>query len=145
LCEPGAKDERLVGSEGSSRETRAGRIAPCSAGSMPEVLTKHPDVVLEVLKAEGAQCGVGLRPKILKDCPQDKLCVLKGGELCVYGPTELGLMTQLTREEVCGAVPTPRAEGSFPHPAVGIGLAVAAVATVTAAATRARRRRGRAT
>ncbi|MBN9161883.1 MAG: hypothetical protein BGO98_35150 [Myxococcales bacterium 68-20] len=112
---------------------------------MPEVLTKHPDVVLEVLKAEGAQCGVGLRPKILKDCPQDKLCVLKGGELCVYGPTELGLMTQLTREEVCGAVPTPRAEGSFPHPAVGIGLAVAAVATVTAAATRARRRRGRAT
>ncbi len=115
---------------------------------MPELLTKHPDVVLEVLKAEGAHCGVGVRPKILKDCPEDKLCVFKGGELCVYGPTELGLMTQLTREEVCGAVPTPRAEGSLPVPAVGIGLAVAAVATVatvTAAATRARRRRGRAT
>ena len=111
---------------------------------MPEVLTKHPDVVLEVLKAEGAQCGVGIRPKILKDCPQDKLCVLKGGELCVYGPTELGLMTQLTREEVCGAVPMPRTEGSFPGPTLGIGLAFALVAGSTVAI-RARRRRGRAT
>lgn len=111
---------------------------------MPEVLTKHPDVVLEVLKAEGAHCGIGVRPKILKECPQDKLCMFKGGELCVYGSTELGLMTQLTREEVCGAVPTPRTEGSFPGPAVGIGVAFAVVAGVTVA-TRAHRRRGRPT
>ncbi|MDF2696677.1 MAG: sodC [Labilithrix sp.] len=107
---------------------------------MPEVLSKHPDVALQVLKEQGAQCGVGVRPKILKACPQEKFCVLKGGELCVYGPTELGLMTQLTRNEVCGPVPTPRSEASFGGPALGIGLAFVALAGVAVAA-RGRRRR----
>jgi hypothetical protein len=104
-----------------------------AAWSMPEVLSKHPDVALQVLKEQGAQCGVGVRPKILKACPQEKFCLLKGGELCVYGPTELGQMTQLSRNEVCGPVPTPRSEASFAGPAVGLGLGFVAVATAAVA------------
>src|SRR5687768_12887207 len=69
---------------------------------MPELLTKHPDAALQVLKSQGAQCGAAIKPKILTRCPPDKFCVLSGGELCVYGPEELGQMTQLSRGEVCG-------------------------------------------
>ncbi len=72
---------------------------------MPELLTKHPDVVLAVLKSQGAQCGPAQKPKILTRCPAEKFCTLQGGELCIYGPNELAQMTQLTQGEVCsGAV-----------------------------------------
>jgi len=86
---------------------------------MPELLTKHPDVALQVLKSQGAQCGAGIKPKILTSCPQEKFCTLQGGELCIYGPQELGLMSQLTRAEVCGHA-SPKAAVS---PAgAGVGL-----------------------
>jgi hypothetical protein len=36
---------------------------------MPEQLTKHPQVTLQVLQSAGAQCGVGAKQEILTACP----------------------------------------------------------------------------
>jgi hypothetical protein len=68
---------------------------------MPELLTKHPEIVKKVLASEGAQCGTGARPQILTKCPPEKFCKLAGGELCIYGPGELTSMSQLAPGEVC--------------------------------------------
>lgn len=108
---------------------------------MPELLTKDPDVVLELLKSQGAQCGVGIMPRTLTSCPQEKFCMLQDGELCVYGAQELGLMTQLTREDVCGPLPAPMGSTMPRGPSLGIGLAVAAVLGFAVATSRARRRK----
>lgn len=89
---------------------------------MPELLTKHPDVVLQVLKSQGAQCGAGTKPKILTRCPAEKFCTLQGGELCVYGPNEIAAMTQLSRAEVCGAPKASLTDGAVPN----VGLAAIA-------------------
>ncbi|MGE3547634.1 MAG: hypothetical protein AB7L28_27155, partial [Kofleriaceae bacterium] len=70
---------------------------------MPEILTKHPEIVKKVLVSEGAQCGAGSTPKILTKCPKEKFCTLAGGEICIYGPSELGEMNQLDRSDVCRA------------------------------------------
>jgi hypothetical protein len=77
---------------------------------MPEVVTKHPDVVKEVLQSAGAKCGVGAPQKILTKCPREQFCALPGGEVCVYAPSEVGEMTQLTRAELCAS----RSEGQAP-------------------------------
>ncbi|MDB4956673.1 MAG: hypothetical protein JWO36_4242 [Myxococcales bacterium] len=74
---------------------------------MPEILTKHPDIVIKVLESQGAQCGTGAKPKILTKCPPDKFCTLAGGELCVFGSRELGQMTQLTPTDVCKSSVAP--------------------------------------
>src|SRR5690348_14535601 len=100
------------------------RLDDCMAQGMPELLVKDPSVVIEVLRRQGAQCGAGITPRELQTCPQDRLCILQDGELCVYGARELGLMSELTREDVCGAVPELRAAM---FPVLGIGLTVAAV------------------
>lgn len=111
---------------------------------MPELLTAHPEVTLEVLKEQGARCGIGVRPTILKSCPPEKLCALHGGEVCVFGPTELGLMTQLTYDQVCGALPLPPPRSSASSPVVAIGLALVAVTSLTTASiVRFRRQRRR--
>lgn len=68
---------------------------------MPEVLTKHPDVVKQVLTSAGAQCGTGAPQKILTRCPRDQFCALPGGEICVYAVGQVGEMTQLSRAELC--------------------------------------------
>lgn len=68
---------------------------------MPEILSKHPELVIEVLERQGAACGDGVAPKILTSCPPEKFCSLAGGELCVFGPGELAAMTQLEQDEVC--------------------------------------------
>ena len=52
---------------------------------MPEQLTKHPEVTLQVLRSAGAQCGTGAPPTILKACPAERFCKLPGGDICVYG------------------------------------------------------------
>jgi hypothetical protein len=82
---------------------------------MPEVITKHPDVLREVLESAGARCGAGEPQKILVKCPEEKFCALPGGEICIYGPRELGRMTQLSREDVCEirAEAPPPARGSL--------------------------------
>jgi hypothetical protein len=104
---------------------------------MPEILTKHPGVVMKVLKSEGAQCGTGAQPKILTKCPPDKFCTLAGGELCVFGPDELGKMTQLAPTDVCKSsigstssleyVPSAPAATDTGHTATALPFAIAVV------------------
>jgi hypothetical protein len=66
---------------------------------MPEQLTKHPEVTLEVLRSSGAKCGVGAAQEILTQCPAERFCKLPGGELCVYGLPEASRMTQIAPAE----------------------------------------------
>lgn len=66
---------------------------------MPEQLSKHPEVTLQVLKSAGAQCGGGARQEILTACPADRFCKLPGGEICVYGLPQAGQMTQISAAE----------------------------------------------
>lgn len=66
---------------------------------MPEQLTKHPDVTLQVLKSAGAKCGEGLPQEILTACPAARFCKLPGGEVCIYGLPEAKTMTQIGTAE----------------------------------------------
>ena len=63
---------------------------------MPEQLTKHPEVTLQVLRSTGAKCGEGAKQEILTQCPAPRFCKLPGGELCVYGLADAPKMTQIT-------------------------------------------------
>ncbi len=71
---------------------------------MPEVLTKHPDVVIQVLESAGAKCGDGLPQKILTRCPKQAFCALPGGETCVYGVAQVSEMTQIEASELAARV-----------------------------------------
>lgn len=93
---------------------------------MPEQLTKHPEVTLQVLRSAGARCGEGVPQDILKACPSARFCKLPGGELCVYGLPEAGQMTQVAAAE-WRALFAPPAPGQVPAwLAGGTGLAVGA-------------------
>lgn len=83
---------------------------------MPEQLTKHPDVTLQVLRSGGAQCGAGQPQQILTACPPERFCKLPGGEICVYGLGEMGRMTQITAAEWRNAVATLPQAGQSPGP-----------------------------
>lgn len=84
---------------------------------MPEQLTKHPDVTLQVLRSAGAQCGTGAPQEILTACPAERFCKLPGGEICVYGLPEATRMTQITASDWQGLIravssPAPPASSS---------------------------------
>lgn len=66
---------------------------------MPEQLTKHPEVTLQVLRSAGAKCGDGAAREILTQCPAERFCKLPGGEICVYGLADAPRMTQITTSE----------------------------------------------
>ena len=66
---------------------------------MPEQLTKHPEVTLQVLRSAGAKCGEGASQSILTQCPAPRFCKLQGGEVCVYGLAEAPRMTQISATE----------------------------------------------
>src|SRR5687767_5911478 len=66
---------------------------------MPEQLTKHPEVTLQVLQSAGAQCASGAPQEILKTCPAASFCKLPGGEMCIYGLPQASAMTQVSRAE----------------------------------------------
>jgi hypothetical protein len=76
---------------------------------MPEQLSKHPEVTLEVLRSSGAACGTGAPQEILKACPAGRFCKLPGGELCVYGLPEAKQMTQITEAEWRAVLQPPAA------------------------------------
>jgi hypothetical protein len=76
---------------------------------MPEQISKYPDVTLQVLKGAGAVCGEGAPQKILKQCPVDRFCSLRTGEICVYGIKDIPQMTQITSRELAQVV-CPRAQ-----------------------------------
>jgi len=94
---------------------------------MPEQLTKHPDVTLEVLKSAGAKCGAGAPQNILKQCPAERFCALPGGEMCVYGLADAGKMTQISAAELAAALPPAPSAASPPQVSWAEGLAVALV------------------
>lgn len=66
---------------------------------MPEQLTKHPDITLQVLRSAGAKCGDGAAREILTQCPSERFCKLPGGEICVYGLADAPRMTQITTSD----------------------------------------------
>ena len=107
---------------------------------MPEQITKHPGVTLEVLKSAGARCGEGAPQQILKKCPADRFCALPGGEMCIYGMDQIPQMTQIAASDLARVVCPPGKAGVAPSPGMAwsdagafgatfaLGLAVGAVA-----------------
>lgn len=97
---------------------------------MPEQLTKHPEVTLQVLRSGGATCAQGATQDILTRCPAERFCKLPGGEICVYGWAEARQMTQPTATDwqalaraVAPADPGPAAPDALLVPG-GIGLLI---------------------
>ncbi|RDI37273.1 hypothetical protein [Aquicella lusitana] len=70
---------------------------------MPEIVTKHPDIVLQLLKDAGIKCGQGEKQQILRSCPKESFCALPTGELCVFGVKNIASMTQMTAADFTGA------------------------------------------
>jgi hypothetical protein len=71
---------------------------------MPEQISKYPDVTLQVLRESGAFCGQGAQQKILKQCPRDRFCSLRTGEICVFGINDIPKITQITSQELAQVV-----------------------------------------
>lgn len=67
---------------------------------MPEIITKYPDIILQILNESGAECGSGVVRKILTACPPEQFCSLQTGEICVYGLNEIQQMTQISAAEI---------------------------------------------
>lgn len=67
---------------------------------MPELITKYPDIVLQILHESGIECGTGSMQRILTSCPAENFCSLPTGELCVYGLDEISQMTQISSSEI---------------------------------------------
>jgi hypothetical protein len=70
---------------------------------MPEIISKYPDIVLQILKEAGIQCGTGAKQQILVNCHAEKFCSLPTGELCVYGLNDIPKMTQISGAELANA------------------------------------------
>lgn len=60
---------------------------------MPEVITKYPDVVLQILHESGAECSTEAVQRILTTCPPERFCSLPTEEICVYSLNEIPKMT----------------------------------------------------
>jgi hypothetical protein len=71
---------------------------------MPEQLSKYPDVTLQVLRESGAVCGQGAPQNILKNCPRERFCALRTGEICVFGINDIPRMTQISSQELAAVV-----------------------------------------
>jgi hypothetical protein len=95
---------------------------------MPEQLTKHPEVTLQVLRSAGAQCGGGAKPEILTACPAAQFCKLPGGEICVYGLPQATQMTQISAADWRSIVAPAGEAAAHPlEPLWLIGLLLAAL------------------
>ncbi len=79
---------------------------------MPEQLTKHPELTLQVLRSAGARCAEGVPQDILTSCPTERFCKLPGGEICVFGLSEASKMTQITSAEWRALLPSDLPESS---------------------------------
>lgn len=99
---------------------------------MPEQISKFPEVTLQVLKEGGAACGEGAPQKILQQCPRERFCSLRTGEICVYGISEIPKMTQVTVQEVARVVcPQAQKASLFPLGISGVEAALAAAVFVS--------------
>ena len=101
---------------------------------MPEQLTKHPEVTLQVLRSSGAKCGEGAPQEILTKCPSNRCCKLPGGEVCVYGLPEAPQMTQISSTEWQAVAPQPIGQTSYGISATALVLVVVASLAAGAAA-----------
>ena len=101
---------------------------------MPEQLTKHPEVTIQVLRSAGAQCGEGSVQEILTKCPADSFCKLPGGEICVYGLADASKMTQISTSELQALVPRPEAAPPPPSATSGAFFYFAVVCALLAGA-----------
>lgn len=70
---------------------------------MPELISKYPEITLQILNEAGARCGEGVEQKILTKCPPSQFCALPTGEVCVYGLDGIPQMTQITPGEIARA------------------------------------------
>lgn len=62
---------------------------------MPEILTKNPEMLLNILKGAGFQCGNRTTQQAKTECPKDQFCALPTGEICVYGVQDVSRMSQI--------------------------------------------------
>ena len=67
---------------------------------MPEILTKYPEIVLQIFREAGIRCGSGAPQRILTSCPPERFCSFPTGEICVYGLNEVPKMTQISAVEI---------------------------------------------
>jgi len=103
---------------------------------MPEQLTKHPDVTLQVLRSAGAKCAAGAPQEILTSCPAARFCKLPGGEICVYGLADAPRMTQITAGDWQSVLQAVGASGAAaPGTSSTPGTAAPAPATASSAST----------
>ena len=109
---------------------------------MPEQLTRHPEVTLQVLRSAGARCGDGAPQEILKQCPAPRFCKLPGGEICIYGLDEAARMTQVSAADWRAVLPAPPATPwtASAWPGAAAGLVAGIVLAVLAMRWRAHRR-----
>jgi hypothetical protein len=109
---------------------------------MPEQITKHPEVTLQVLQGAGGRCGPGVPKQILTQCPSERFCSFSSGEICVYGLQQIPQMTQISSKELAQVVcPGARLSGTEPAAAsfsdIGpVGVALALGIVIGALATR---------
>jgi hypothetical protein len=114
---------------------------------MPEQLTEHPEVTLQVLRSAGASCAEGAPQDMLTRCPTERFCTLPGGEICVYGLSDASKMTQITATEWRALLPSalpesPSTSQSFMSEALlGGGLGLLAGVAIALAVSHLRRRR----
>src|SRR5438105_4932995 len=94
---------------------------------MPEQLTKHPEVTLQVLRSAGAQCGTFAPQDILKTCPAERFCKLPGGEVCIYGIADAPGMTQFSAADWKALAVVTREGGIDAGIAVAGGMAALVV------------------
>ena len=92
---------------------------------MPEILTKHPDVVQNMLKKMGATCKVG-NPNILSNCSSSNFCKVPNvGEFCIIGLDEMDKLTQFKiKEDLNGLSFDPECNNEYNHDWIGYVAAV---------------------
>lgn len=66
---------------------------------MPEIVTKYPEIVLDLLQKSGGKCGVDAPQKILTSCPPEHFCSFPAGEVCIYDFNDISSMTQISSSE----------------------------------------------
>ena len=114
--------------------------------AMPEQLTKHPEVTLQVLRSAGAQCAEGAPQDILTSCPTERFCKLPGGEICVFGLSDASKMTQITSTEWRALLPSalpespPTSESFMGEALLSGGLGLLAGVAIALAVSHLRRR-----
>ncbi|MBK5205522.1 MAG: hypothetical protein JJD98_08960 [Polaromonas sp.] len=113
---------------------------------MPEQLTKHPELTLQVLRSAGAQCAEGAPQDILTSCPAERFCKLPGGEICVFGLSDASKMTQITSTDWRVLLPIalpespPTSESFMSEALLGSGLGLLAGVAIGLAVSHLRRR-----